>query len=360
MVGGGLPVGHPVSTFVVWQAVKRADWEATLGPDVETPVEPLPPTEPEEPEPPAPPDGGTTTPPGGEAEVERRISEWIPHYNVRIMPITARPDRPSGDVVYVVKDIFTTHNGSWEPDALPGSLPQWARDAYLKPLNAPDYFDDAGADHHLFAAVIGPDGNLIRNHEIQYWSDGFEMLGDDSYDGYVHRMTKEKSGWANIVTGPGSSFVPERNESGPWCWAPSGAAEVVCGGGLPANQHISFFVVWQAIAAGGGSTDDDQEDWDTDTFIPTVPKLVVPAATEPRPCSEANALWLHRFREAAWNRLGLELPVDSILASYARRNQLGSPLTQEFEVSGHRVQGYNGAIVIMPIGQAQRISHVPW
>lgn len=361
VVGGGLPVGHPVSTFVVWQAVRRADWEATLKPDTSTPVAPPPPTE-GEPTEPTPPDGGPGTTPTPKVEVERRISEWISHYNVAIKSLAERPDKPTGNVTYVVKDLFTTRNGSWEPVALPGSVPQWARDEYLKPFNAPDYFDDAGGDHHLFAAVIGLDGKLIRNQEIIYWSDGFEMLGDGEYDGYVRRFTKEKSGWANVITGPGSSFVPERNESGPWCWAPAGAAEVISGGGLPANHHISFFAVWQAVPADEGSTPDEgeQDNWDNNTFMPTVPKIVTPAANEPQPVFDANALALHIYRQAAWNRLGLELPVDSLIAAYARRNKLGRPVTQEFEMNGHRVQGYNEAIVYMPVGQPQRITHFPW
>jgi len=46
----------------------------------------------------------------------------------------------------------------------------------------------------------------------------------------------------------GSSYVPERGEQGPWCWTPRGlVAEVMCGGGMPANLHISTFVVWQAV-----------------------------------------------------------------------------------------------------------------
>lgn len=360
VVGGGLPVGHPVSTFVVWQAVRRSDWEATLKPDVETPVTPPPPTEEEEPTQPAPPNGSTPPTPSPKIEVERRISKWIAHYNVTVKPLSERPDRPKGDAVYVLKDLFTTVNGSWEPSDLPGSVPEWARDEYLKPFGASDYFDDAGGDHHLFAAVIGTDGKLIRNHEILYWSDGFEMLGDPDYEGYVHRLTKEKSGWANVITGPGSSFVPERDESGPWCWAPAGAAEVVVGGGLPANHHISFFAVWQAIPAGeGDSSGDDKEDWDNNTWIPTVPKIVTPSS-EPSSVAEPNPLVLHIYRQAAWNRLGFELPVDSVIANYARRHKLGRPVTNEFEINGHRVQGYNEAIVYMPVGQPHRISHFPW
>src|SRR5690606_29859251 len=132
--GGGLPLNRPVSTFVVWQAVPRAEWEESLE---EKPVT----EEPTEPSPPSPGPGGPS--------IDTRISEWVSLYNVSIKSVAARPDRVSGDVLYLVKDVFTTRNGSWEPIALPGSVPQWARDEYLKPANAPDYFAEAGGDHHL-------------------------------------------------------------------------------------------------------------------------------------------------------------------------------------------------------------------
>ena len=195
-----------------------------------------------------------------EPTIEQRISPWVDAFNMRLIPLETRPDNPTGDDVYVIKDVFTTRNGSWEPSNEPGAVPQWARDAYLKPE-----FLEAGANHHLFAAVLVSEGNFIKNQPVVYWSDGFDKLGDPSYDGYVTERTKESSGWANMFIGGGSSFVPERGESGPWCWGPEGAAEIVCGGGLPANQQISTFVVWQKMTraeyeerqgvAGGGQPD---------------------------------------------------------------------------------------------------------
>src|SRR5690606_28149784 len=101
-----------------------------------------------------------------------------------------------------------------------------AREDYLRPE-----FLEAGADHHLFAAIIGLDGQFIKDHEITFWSDGFERLGDPNYTAYHRERTKENSGWANIFVAGGSFYVPENGASGPWCWAPVGAAEVVCGGG---------------------------------------------------------------------------------------------------------------------------------
>ncbi|HXF62467.1 MAG TPA: hypothetical protein VNK95_12680, partial [Caldilineaceae bacterium] len=337
--GGGLPLGHPVSTFVVWQAVPRAEWEETLGEEPEAGE----PTEPAKPAPPTP-------------TVETRISEWVPLYNITIKPISARPDHPTGDVIYLVRDIFTTRNGSWEPIALPGSVPQWARDEYLKPVNSPDYFDDAGGDHHLFAAVIGLDGKLVRQQEIIYWSDGFERLGDPEYDGYVRRFTKERSGWANIITGPGSSYVPERGESGPWCWAPAGAAEVVCGGGLPANHHISFFVVWQAVAnpeSGQPGAEDDHH-----IFLPIVTGApAIAGRGVAAPSVEMSSAALHLLRQAAWMRLNVEYRPDSILGAYARKAGLGRPVTQEFEVGNMRAQGFEGGIVF---AEGNRVSHISW
>ena len=125
-----------------------------------------------------------------------------------------------------------------------GSITSWACEKYLRPFGAPDFFDDAGADHHLFARVLDSAGRpILRNNLIRYWSDGFEKLGDPGYTGYVHATPKHQSGWANQPMF--NSFNPDRGERGAWCWCPEGASDVVVGGGMPNNQHVSFFAVWQ-------------------------------------------------------------------------------------------------------------------
>jgi hypothetical protein len=246
LCGGGLPNGDQVSTFVVWQAVPRG---VTVTPTTPTPPTPTPPTP--IPTSPAP----TTTP----LPIQRRVGTWVNTLNLEVMGIAERPDAPpEGDYVYLIKDTFTTRDGSWETKNIYGGVDQWARDAYLKPFGHAEYFDDAGADHHLFAAILDKDGKLLKNMDMLYWSDGFIELGNPIYNGYVHGSngsryprTKERSGWTNIVLDAGSNYVPERGESGPWCWVPYDLrAEVICGGGMPAKQHISVFVVWQAVANG--------------------------------------------------------------------------------------------------------------
>ncbi len=143
-------------------------------------------------------------------------------------------------------------------------MPQWARAKYLRPLGAPDFFDDAGGDHHIFAKVLDVDGTPItRDNLIRFWSDGFDKLGDPAYRGYAAMSPKRISGWANQPIF--NSFSPERGEHGAWCWCPQGASDVVVGGGLPNNRHISFFAVWQAQPAGTRDEPSSPVDHETQT-----------------------------------------------------------------------------------------------
>lgn len=289
LCGGGLPNGEMVSTFVVWQAVLKGD---VTNPPTPTPPTPEPPTPtPPTPEPPTPtpptPEPPTPTPTPSAPVITRRMGTWVNTLNLNYKKLEDRPDKPKVDnVVYMLKDVFTTRDGSWEPSDIYGGVDQWARDAYLKPFGDPEYFDDAGADHHLFAAILDVDGKLLKNMDMLYWSDGFDKLGDPSYDGYAvgsngfrYPRTKDKSGWANIPMDGGSSYVPERGETGPWCWTPVGLpAEVMCGGGMPAKNHVSMFAVWQAVPV-------DQvpalpPTGDHFVFLPTTPRDGLPGAGE--------------------------------------------------------------------------------
>jgi hypothetical protein len=361
--GGGLPNNQLVSTFVVWQAVTRADWQKWLdeGEEEDEPGEE--PGEGDEPgeEPGEGDEPGEEEP--GKPILERRLSPWIASYNIRIKTLAERPKLPEEEVVYLIKDIFTTRWGSWEPTDEPGSVPQWARDAYLKPTGDPDFFDDAGGDHHLFAAAIGLDGKLERLREFLYWSDGFEMINDPTYNAYVRRLTKERSGWANIIIGPGSNFSPEQGESGPWCWTPSGAAEVICGGGLPNNNHISTFVVWQAVRRddlSGGRPGLDYSIYLPYVVAdaPPVPQgLPVPTMPKARALGPEERL---AVRQATWLRVGFEQTASSPLAEYARRIGLGMPVTQEFSTAACRVQGFFGGIVFAPLDDLSAVTHMSW
>jgi hypothetical protein len=387
LCGAGLPNGEKVSTFVVWQAVQKGVTPVPT-PPTPTPPTPTPPTPtPPTPTPPTP-TPPTPTPPTPAPEVQRRIGSWVSRLNLQARKIADRPDRvPAGDTIYVIKDIFTTRDGSWEPSSVYGSVDQWARDTYLKPFGDPEYFDDAGADHHLFAAILDKDGKLLKNMDMLYWSDGFAQLGNPTYNGYVqgsngfrYPRTKERSGWANIVLDPGSNYVPERGETGPWCWVPYGLpAEVMCGGGMPAKQHISVFVVWQAVAAtASGPTSPGLPDGDFKIFMPGIMAQTAPgaagapgAASAPGTADTPTSSFAGRspsvlpevtelVRAAAWHRLGLEYSAGSPLADYARRMSLGAPLSNLFTVAGHLAQAYHAGIVLAPGGDPSHITHIAW
>jgi outer membrane biosynthesis protein TonB len=385
LCGGGRPVdGQSISIFAAWQETTVGAEEPTPEPPTPEPPTPEPPTpEPPTPEPPTP-EPPTPEPPAPTPTIERRLGTWVNPMNLSIKTIAERPDHPTvgpDNVIYVIKDVFTTRDSSWEPSNVYGSIDQWARDAYLKPLGDPEYFDDAGADHHLFALILDLDGNKFKNHELLYWSDGFEQLGNPAYDGYArgpgdHRypITKDKSGWGNIVMF-GSSYVPERGEQGPWCWTPRGLpAEVMCGGGMPANMHISTFVVWQAMRVEPQPTEPTPVEptpqppttGDYNIFLPFVSssaQAAPEASAAPVPRAAASDLppaVLEVIRSGAWSRAGVELRPGSGLADYARRAGLGMPVTAEFVNSGHRIQGFLGGIVLAPVSDPQRVTHVAW
>ena len=146
--------------------------------------------------------------------IDRRLTEWFDDLNLTIKRVDERPDHPSGEVVYVLKDVFTTRNGSWESSDQPYATPPWARTAYLDAGN----FSKAYERTNLYAAVLDEAGNFIYGHPIQSWSDGFDRLGDPSYDGYVRQNAWETPGWSTMVMYNSSSYAPGSGQSGPWCW----------------------------------------------------------------------------------------------------------------------------------------------
>lgn len=178
----------------------------------------------------------------------RRLGQWVNRFGLSIKRIVDRPDAPlrAATTLYVVKDVFTVANGSWDVSGAFGGVDQWARDAYLKAMSDPLYIKAGGADHHLFGMVLDKDGKPVKDQVFQFWSDGFAKLGDPSY-GYNWVRAQDASGWVNLPISKGSAYSVDRAESGPWCWCPNGASEVVVGGGMPNGQHVSTFVVWEAL-----------------------------------------------------------------------------------------------------------------
>ena len=179
--------------------------------------------------------------------VDRRLHETFERLKLEILPMSS-PTPAAGQMVYVLKDFFTTELGSWEVGQnWEFGLPQWARDAYLKPYGDEHYFDDAGGDHHLFGAVLDEYGHLMPGLSFTFaWPDGESV-----------REVKQHSCWANEAIY--SKYNPDAGERGSWSWWPNpsassgtaGYVEGIGGASLPFGRHVSFFAVWQRIEIGG-------------------------------------------------------------------------------------------------------------
>jgi hypothetical protein len=63
---------------------------------------------------------------------------------------------------------------------------------------------------------------------------------------------------------------------------------------------------------------------------------------------------------AARKQLDEQIAGDAPFAVYARKNQLGAPVTAEFSAGGYRARGYVGGIVHAPLTRPNQIKHMVW
>ena len=180
--------------------------------------------------------------------------------NILVREMETRPDwrvPGPGGYVHILRDLWPQVNGSAD------TWPQWARDDYLKQWGDPCSNDSAGGETHLFAVVTGVEEQcgVLHNKLFIAWTDGFAKLGDPNYNGYVQARSGAPHGWVNWFDS--NRYFPDQGQRGPWCWCPVGAADVVDGGGLPYNRHVSWFAVWERVTYadyltengdGGGQT----------------------------------------------------------------------------------------------------------
>lgn len=158
--------------------------------------------------------------------------------SIDFMGLTVTPaDVPAGKDHFVVKDLFTTFDGSWELGGNIFALPGWARAAYLKPTGHPEHFDDAGGATHLFVRVEDGDGRPLNLDILFATTAGLTVRANTG---------GKRSGWCNLFMNRDSAFDPHAGERGPWSIRVDGVpSELVSGLGLPFRWHVSTFVVFQ-------------------------------------------------------------------------------------------------------------------
>lgn len=172
--------------------------------------------------------------------------------NLQVIPFNERADFDVGALtpetrVWQVVDIFTTFNGSWEPNpADQFAVDQWARDDYLFPPEHPSFNTGGGGDHHIQVCVTGLDGERLSGAGVLFTSDGVEHLQPADDPSLITQRNTESSGWCNIPIFANSNPPAP----GPWSVAKFGIADIVTGMGLPWNWHVSTFVVYKAALWG--------------------------------------------------------------------------------------------------------------
>jgi hypothetical protein len=169
-----------------------------------------------------------------------QVIKWNERADAHLWPADLNP------TVYALADLWSTHDGNWnyQGDAR-WTPPQWARQ-YVEepPWGQPGYFDDAGGDHHLFAAVRGLDGKLKKGWTMVFGKEGVSLPAMTSQSAWETHPTKD-SGWANVPVW--ELYYPDQGQVGKWAVWPFGASDIVLGGGMPYNNHTSTFAVFQEV-----------------------------------------------------------------------------------------------------------------
>ena len=155
--------------------------------------------------------------------------------------------------VYVLKDLFTTMNGSWEPNSEPASIPQWARDTYMLRYGLDHTLTTScGSVHETTPMDLGGDHHI--NGRVTMWCDddtfnpprGLGIAGKTfvienpaltADNGVIARATKEKQLWMNETMWGGNKYT----------YYPMGPSDKIVDAKMPGNHHVSVFGCWVAV-----------------------------------------------------------------------------------------------------------------
>ena len=95
-----------------------------------------------------------------------------------------------------------------------------------------------------------------------------------------------------------------------------------------------------------------------DWFVTAVPGPDPEPDPGPDPTPTGNLV--HDLRNAAWTHLGIPYNPTAAFTLFARRYKQGNPVTPEFDCAGYRAQGFQGGIIVAPIGHYDNINVIPW
>lgn len=182
-----------------------------------------------------------------------KLDRWTAPLNQQVVPFAARPDAarwPAGPA-YRIIEVFHTRDGSWEKGGTArGSVEDWAADEWWQGAK----IDGSGGATHLFAIALDAAGKPMPGKGLWFWTG--EMTSD--FDPPTKRQAKA-DGSENVSLN-GHGYVPERGEHGDFSCCAFGRSDVLRYVSLPANEHVSTFVVFQEVP--GGTTPDPEPEQD--------------------------------------------------------------------------------------------------
>jgi hypothetical protein len=256
-----------------------------------------------------------------------KLGSYVDDFNLKIVPFEQRPDVAAWKTgpYYRITQVFTTRDGSWEPSTNPGSIDQWAVDAWHMGAD----WKGAGGTNNFFIKVLDKAGNPLVGKGLYYWQGA--MTADPSSLTNVNQKDTWQTGDENLPVW--DYYNPANGEMGKWSGSAIGRSDVLMGVDLPYKWHVSTFVVLQETTAE-----------------PTIP---------PTGNLELD------IRNLAYNNIGLAsgIPYNPTLAfpKEATRLGLGAPLTLELrQLTGYVIQGFATGILYCQDGDWGNIKKLTW
>jgi len=256
-----------------------------------------------------------------------KLGSYVDDFNLKIVPFEQRPDVAywKDGPYYRIIQVFTTRDGSWEPSTNPGSIDQWAVDAWHSGAD----WKGAGGTNNFFIKILDRDGKPLVGKGLYYWQGA--MTADPSKLTNVNQKTTWQTGDENLPVW--DYYNPGLGETGDWSGATVGRSDVLVGVDLPYKWHTSTFVVMQETISE-----------------PTIP-----------PTGDLEL----DIRNLAYNNIGLAngIPYNPTLAfpREATRLGLGAPLTLELrQLAGYVIQGFATGILYCVDGDWGNIKKLTW
>jgi hypothetical protein len=183
----------------------------------------------------------------------QRIGKWIEPLRGQIMPFEQRPDAarwPNDGIYYRIVEAFNTRDGRWdlENQNARGCIDPWASVEW----EMGKYIEGSGGATHFFLIALDKNGLRIPGKGMWWFK---EMSANFEP---INRKDAKSDGTENIPL-DGNSYVPERGERGAWSGCLFGRSDVFVGAGLPANEHVSWIVVFQETVATAPDPDPDPD-----------------------------------------------------------------------------------------------------